>query len=152
MGPKPKPPPLALEQVTLVQALIGPHHFSAGMTVSAKRDDRGQVSATLQAAGQIQQLSLPGRADFYALSNRPDLIIVHDRYSTWEDTLRVYNFSPAGVRVRTFGHGTRGQGHNCRLYHDLRLVGRGVQVREEFSVSGRLDRPPVNRRFYIPFD
>jgi len=156
-GPRPAPPPqpppqvalpTLLQQVSAADALAGRRKlFSAGVAVLCRKRADGTVYAILEAAGQSQQVDVPGEADFYSLTGRPDLIVMHDRYCPWMDTIRVFHFSPARVRVRAYPHGRAWADYPTQRYRDFEMHGGQLAVTEELRGGGR---SPITRRFAVP--
>jgi hypothetical protein len=140
-----------LEKISASDALTGPKRFSAGAIVTSVRNQKGQLVVTLEAVGQNKVLLIPGEADFYALSFRPDVLVMHDRSNLVQDTIRIFNFSPSGVRERTCGHGPRTEGYRVANYSDFKLSGRQISVTELLSAS-TVDRWPVRRTYGLPLD
>jgi len=151
MGKAASPQVVRLDKITLSDALLAPQRFEAGMMVSAERDLSGQMRATLQAVGQNKEVAVQGQADFYALSHRPDVIVMHDRYCEWMDTIRIFTFSTTGVTERACSHAARGQGYLVQLFRDFELVGKDIAVTEDLS-GGKASNPPVRKRFAVPLD
>lgn len=151
-GPAPAVGPVKLERITVSQLPAGPQQFSCGIVVSGQRDESDQMVATIQAVGHARQVIVAGEADFYALSHRPDVVVMHDRYSDLLDTIRIYRFATSGVTERTFSHGQRGQQFAVRRYVDFTLAGERIAVTEEFSPGVGSASPPVRRQYALPLD
>lgn len=150
--PEPNPPAPSLEKISLQEVMAGPQRFSSGIVLTADRDEDGEIHVTLSAAGQHRRLSIADDADFFAPSNRADIVIMHDRYTRWVDTLRVFQFSPAGIRERTYGHGDYSRGYNLRIYRGINMYQGHVLLVEDLAASGRSNLPPSSRRYSLPLD
>ena len=141
-----------LERIAAADCLVGSKRFSAGAIVTAVRNQKGQLVVTLEAVGQNKVVLVPGEADFYALSFRPDVIVMHDRSNLLQDTIRIFNFSPSGVRERWCGHGSRAAGFRIADYSDFKLTGRQISVTEHLSGNTTSDRWPTRRTYGLPLD
>ncbi|MCG3181459.1 MAG: hypothetical protein BIFFINMI_03855 [Phycisphaerae bacterium] len=148
--PPPASPP-RLERVAAADALAGDRRFSAGPSISARQAEDGTLEVMMSAAGVGRPVTVQREAEFYSLSSRPDLIVMHDRYKSTEDVIRVFHFSPAGVRERIFGHGALGRGYAVKVYTQIDLHRGHVSALEELAmpVAGG---SPLHRRYAIPLD
>lgn len=151
----PYAPPVGprLESISVEQALAAPQRFSNGVTISCVRKVSGETTARIHAVGQVRQVPVPGQAIFYTLSNRADVVVMHDRFVPWMDTLRIYNFSPSGVRERVCSHRTLENGYNIRRYERFELASSGnLSVTEELAAFHPAVLQARKNRYSVPLD
>jgi len=146
----PMPPAASLERVNGQQLLSGPHRFTCGVTLLCQTDDQGLMFVNIESGSQVKQVVVPDQADFYAVTDRPDVVIMHDRFSPVMDTIRVFRFSTTGVRERTHGHAKSTSDYTTRLYANFAMDGKRVTVEEQLSTPSMAG--PHVRRYWIPLD
>lgn len=148
----PSAPVLTAERVSCSEALAGTHHFAAGMTVVCRKRGDGSVWATMTAAGQSHEARVWHEADFYAVSARPDVIVMHDRFTERQDRLLVFNFTPARVQYKYIGHGAETEGYLYRQFRDISITPQDVAMTEDLAGGNRPGMTPRTTRKRVPLE
>ncbi|MDD4889227.1 MAG: hypothetical protein PHU85_04800 [Phycisphaerae bacterium] len=154
VDPMPYAPPAGarLETITVEGALASPQRFTGGVTITCSRKVNGETVAIISALGQNKQVPVPGEAVFYAVSNRSDVVVMHDRFIPWLDTIRIYNFSPTGVRERVCSHRVPDPGYSIRRFDGFQLAYGQIAVTEELAAFHPSPLQTRHNRWSVPLD
>ncbi len=148
----PAPAGPVVQKISHARAVEGVQHFAAGMTVDCRPGEDGRLWCTLTAAGRAHDVRIWHEADFYAISSRADVIVMHDRFTERQDRLLVFRFSPAEVRMKYVGHGAETEGYLFRQFRDIKMTATELSAAEELQGANRPGMGPTSRRKRVPLE